>query len=87
MCEILDKYFEYTNKYRKIMENEYDSQLKDYRDNHEEERIKHINKKLYKLPVHKKLQKLNPDDDAMMDYDANSLCPSAMWDANLCILK
>ena len=29
ICEILDKYFEYTNKHRKIIEDEYDSQFKD----------------------------------------------------------
>ena len=33
ICEILDKYFEYTNKQRKILENEYDSEFEDYRDN------------------------------------------------------
>ena len=38
ICEILDKYFEYKNKHRKIIEVEYDSQFKDYRDNDQEER-------------------------------------------------
>ena len=33
VCENLEKYFEYTNKHRKIIENEYDSQFYDYRDN------------------------------------------------------
>ena len=42
VCEIVDKYFEYTNKHRKIIENEYDAQLKDYRDVDEEDRTKHI---------------------------------------------
>ena len=32
ISEILDKNFEFTNKHRKIIENEYDSQAKDYRD-------------------------------------------------------
>ena len=31
MCAILDKYFEYTNQRKKIIENENDSQFKDYR--------------------------------------------------------
>ena len=31
-CEILNKYFEYENKQRKIIENENDLQYKDYRD-------------------------------------------------------
>ena len=79
VCEIIDKYFEYTNKQRKIMEDEYDSKFKDYRDIDEEERTEHINKELNKLPIHKKLQKLDVDD-VMMDFDATSLYPSAMWD-------
>ena len=51
-CEILDKYFEYTNEQRKIIEGENDSQFKDYRDIDEEGRIEHINKELNKLPIH-----------------------------------
>ena len=81
VCEIINKYFEYTNEQRKIIEDEYDSQFKDYRDNDEEERSEHIIKELNKLLIHKKLQKLN-QNDVMMDYDATSLYPSAMWDEN-----
>ena len=79
ICEIINKYFEYTNEQRKIIEDECDSQFKNYRDNDEEERTEHINKELNKLPIHKKLQKLNVND-VMMDFDATSLYPSAMWD-------
>ena len=53
ICEIIDKYFEYTNKQRKIIEDEYDSKFKDYRDIDVEERTEHINKELNKLPIHK----------------------------------
>ena len=81
VCEIINKYFEYTNEQRKILEDEYDSQFNDYGDNDEEERTEHINKELNKLPKHKKLQKLNLND-AMMDFDAKSLYLSAMWDEN-----
>ena len=81
VCEIIDKYFEYTNEKRKIIEDEYDSNFKDYRDIYEEERTEHINKELNKLPIHKKLQKLDLND-VMMDFDATSLYPSAMWDEN-----
>ena len=81
VCEIIDKYFEYTNEQRKIIEDEYDSNFKDYRDIDEEERTEHINKELNKLKIHKKLQKLNLND-VMMDFDATSLYPSAMWDEN-----
>ena len=35
ICENLDNYFEYTNNYREIIENEYDSLFDDYRDNDE----------------------------------------------------
>ena len=77
----MNKYFEYTNEQRKIVEDEYDSKFKDYRDIDEEERTEKNNKELNKLPIHKKLQKLNLND-VMMDFDATSLYPSAMWDEN-----
>ena len=53
VCEVMDKDFEYTNKQRKIIEDEYDSKFKDYRDIEVEERTEHINKELNKLPIHK----------------------------------
>ena len=76
-CEILEKYFEYTNEQRNIIEGEYDSQFKEYRENDEEERTEHINKEINKLPIHKKLQKLYLND-VMMDFVATSFYPSAM---------
>ena len=81
VCEIIYKYFEYTNEQRKIIEDENVSKFKDYRDIDEEERTEHNNKELNKLQIHKKLQKLNLND-VMMDFDATSLYPSAMWDEN-----
>ena len=54
VCEITDKYFEYTNEQRKIIEDKYDSQFNDYRDNDEEERTEHISKEFNKLPIYKK---------------------------------
>ena len=57
ICDILDKFFEYTNKHRKIIEDEYDSQFDDYRDLNQEERTICINYKLNKLPIHKKITK------------------------------
>ena len=77
--EILDKYFEYTNKHRKIIENQYDSQFEDCRDINQEQRTKHINEELSKLAIHKKFKKLNLND-VMMGFEATSLYPSAMWD-------
>ena len=40
-----------------------------------------MNKKFNLLPIHKELSKLN-SNKTQMDYDANSLYPSAMWDEN-----
>ena len=42
---VLHKYFENTNKQRKTLEDEYDSQYKDYRDNDQKERAKCFKKK------------------------------------------
>ena len=81
VCEILEKYFEYTIKHRKIIKDEQDSQFNDFRDNDEQGRTEHINKELDKLSKHKKLQKQNLND-VLMDFDARSLYPSAMWDEN-----
>ena len=77
--EILDKYFEYTNKQRKILEDEYDSQFQDYRDIIQEERTKYINHELSKLSIHEKLGDLNLDI-VLIYFDATSLYPSAMYD-------
>ena len=53
VCEIIDNYFKYTNKQRKIIEDEYDSKFKDYRDIDVEERTELINKELNKLSIHR----------------------------------
>ena len=71
VCEIINKYFEYTNEQRKIIEDKYDLKFNDYRDIDVEERTEHINNELNKLAIHKKLQKLN-HNDVMMDFDATS---------------
>ena len=86
ICESLDEYFEYTNKHRKKIEEEYDSYFEDYKDINEEERTKYINYKLNKLSIHEKIQKLNLNDD-VMNFDAISLYPSAMWEKNQFVLK
>ena len=79
--EILDKFFEYTNKHRKTIENQNDSQFEDYGDINQEEKTKHNNKELNKLAILKILQKLNLND-VMTDFDATSLDPSAVPDDN-----
>ena len=79
ICEILDKYIGYENNYRKIKENEYDSQFKEYRDINQEITKKFVNNQLSTLSIHEELQKLNLNN-VLMDFDANSVYPSAMWD-------
>ena len=79
ICEIIDNCFEITNKIRKTFETENDSQFKDYRDINNEERTKFYNDKLSKLPIHDKVKKRDLDN-VMMDFDATSLYPSAMYD-------
>ena len=54
ICEILNKYFEYTNKHKKPFENEFDSQFEDHRDINQDEKAKYVNDKLSKLTIHKK---------------------------------
>ena len=86
ICKILGKFFEYENKHRKMKENDYDSQLKDYRDINQDEKLKYVNDKLSKLPIYEKIQKLNLNH-VMMDFDATSLYPAAMWDEKSDYLK
>ena len=80
-CDILDKFFEFINKHRKLLEAEYDSQIVDHRNISQDEGTKYINDKLSKLTIHEKLQKQNLNN-VMMDFDATSLDASAMYDEN-----
>ena len=66
-------------KHRKTREEQCDLQFTDFRDNDGEEKNQHINKELNKLRILKKIQKQNIIY-VMMDFDATSLDPSAMWD-------
>ena len=80
-CDILEKYFEFLNKYEKEYEKEFDSKYEDYRDINQKEKEKYVNKKLNMLSIHKDLSKLD-SNKTQMSYDATSLYPSAMWDKN-----
>ena len=55
ICEITDKYFEFTNKHRKSKEKEFDSKFEDYRDIIQEEKSKYVSDKLSRLKIHEKL--------------------------------
>ena len=81
ICDILEEYFEFLNKYENQDTKEFDSNYDDYRDIDQKEKEKYVNKKLNMLPVHKKLSKLD-SNKTQMDFDATSLYPSAMWDEN-----
>ena len=45
VCDILEKYFEFLNKYEKEYEKEFDSKYNDYRDINPKEKEKYVNKK------------------------------------------
>ena len=80
ICEILEKYFNFLNKYEKQYAKEFDSKYDDYR-NIDQKEQKYVNRKLNMLPTHKELSKLD-SNKTQMDLDATSLYPSAMWDEN-----
>ena len=79
ICDLLEKYFEFLNRYQKQYAKELDSEYDDYRNIDEKEKTKYINKKLNMLPIHKELSKLEANK-TQTDFDATSLYPSAMWD-------
>ena len=79
ICDHLERYFEFLNKYEKMYAKEFNSKNEDYRDINQKEKTDCINKKLLMLPILEQLSKLNLNY-AQMDFDANSLYPSAMWD-------
>ena len=79
ICEILEKYCEFLNKYEKQYAKEFDSKYADYRDIDQKEKEKYVNRKLNMLSIHKELSKLD-SNKTQLDFDATSLYPSAMWD-------
>ena len=81
ICDLLEKYFKFLNKYEKQYGKEFDSRYDNYRDINEKEKEKYVNRKLNMLPIHKELSKLD-SNKTQMDFGATSLYPSAMWDQN-----
>ena len=81
ICDLLEEYFKFLNKYKKQYGKEFDSRYDEYRDINEKEKEKNVNKKLNMLSIHKELSKLD-SNKTQMDFDATSLYPSAMWDEN-----
>ena len=81
ICEILEKYFKFLNKYEKQYAKEFSSKYDDYRDINEKEKTDFINKKLNMLPIHKELSKLH-SNKTQLDSDATSLYLSGMWVEN-----
>ena len=80
-CDILEKYFEFLKENEELCEKEFNSKYDDYGDIDQKEKTNYMNKKPNMLPIHKELSKLN-SNKTQMNYDANSLYPSAMWDEN-----
>ena len=59
ICENLEKYFEFLNKFEKRNAKEFDSKNDGYRDIDQKEETDFIIKKLNMLPIHKVLSKLD----------------------------
>ena len=72
---------EYKNKYFKIFEKEYEDQFNDYRDENVDDKQKYVNEKLSDLRLHKIIRKKELIH-LLWDFDAVSLYPTAMSDAN-----
>ena len=77
--DTIQAYMEYKNNRFKIFEKEYENQFNDYRHENIEEKEKYINEKLSNLRLHK-TTKLIELIHLLLDFDAVSLYPSAMWD-------
>ena len=77
--EIFEEYLKYKNEHFKILEEEYESQFNDYRDENIDNKEKYINEKLTNLPIHQKIKQIKIIE-LLWDYDTVSLYPSAMWD-------
>ena len=59
LCDILEKYFDFLNKYEKLYAKEFDSKNDEYRDFDQKENTDFNNKKLNMLPIHKEMSKLD----------------------------
>ena len=81
ICDILEKNFEFLNKYENQYAKEFDSKNDDFRDIDQKVKEKYVNKKLNMLSIHKELSKLD-SNKTQMDFDATSFYPSAMWEEN-----
>ena len=81
VCEILDKYFEYTSKHRKTKEDGYYSQFKDKRKIDQDEKSNHVNDKLSKLPIQDNFENLDINE-VLMDFVTTSLYPKALYGEN-----
>ena len=59
ICDLLEKYFEFLNKYENQYAKEFDSKNYYYRDINQEEKSDYINRKLNMLSIHKEVSKLD----------------------------
>ena len=79
ICDLLEKYFEFLNKYDKQYAKQFCSKYHENGDIDQKAKTDYSNKKHNMLPIHKQLSKLD-SINTQKDYDATSLYPSAMWD-------
>ena len=77
--DTIEAYMEHKNKHFKIFEKEYEDQFNDYRDEDIEEKENYTNEKLSNLRLHKIIKRIELIH-LLLDFDAVSLYPSAMWD-------
>ena len=77
--DTIEAYMEYKNKHFKIFEKEHEDHFNDYRDEDIEEKEKFNNGKLSNLRLHKIIKRIELIH-LLLDFDAVSLYPSAMWD-------
>ena len=75
----MEAYLNYKNQHFGTINKEFESKFKDYRDINEEEEEKNINEKFSQPPIHQLLKQMRLDE-LLWDFDAVSLCTSAMWD-------
>ena len=77
--DIIEAFINYKNEHYEIIKKQYETQFTEYKKENEKEKEKHMNEKLGNLPIHQLKKRLH-STYSLMDFDATSLYPSAMYD-------
>ena len=80
ICDVLEKYIEFLNKYEKLYIKIFGSKYEDNTDINQNGKTDYNNNKPSMLPILEELSKLDLNNKIQMDFDATSLYPSAMYD-------